>query len=129
MLDRMQVGDVAKKHHVQLRGPGGELRFEECFTRDGFDGPYTILYHERRPHLQRVANAQHGWASPTSAPERPLAKRHYQSGELSAHGGPQIDARTALVFNQDIIAGVAFPTAEDPVYIADGDADQLVYIH
>src|SRR3569623_306811 len=124
MLDRMQIGDVAKKHHVQLRGEGGELRYEECFTRDGFDGPYTILYHQRRPHLQRVANPQHGWAAPTQAPERALAKRHYVTGELSSRGGPQIDARTALVYNADLIAGVAFPTAEDPVYIADGDADQ-----
>lgn len=129
MLDRMQVGDVAKKHHVQLRGSEGELRYEECFTRDGFDGPYTILYHQRRPHLQRVASPQHGWAAPQQAPDRALAKRHYVTGELAARGGPQIDARTALVYNADLIAGVAFPTADDPVYIADGDADQLVYIH
>ena len=50
MLDRICVGDVPRKHHLQLRGPGGELRYEECFTRDGFDGPYTIMYHLRRPH-------------------------------------------------------------------------------
>lgn len=129
MLDRMQVGDVAKKHHVQLRGPGGELRFEECFTRDGFDGPYTILYHLRRPHVHRLAPARHGWAAPVAAPERALAKRHYKSFELAGEAGPQIDARVPLVFNDEVIAGVAFPTAPDPVYIADGDADQLVYIH
>ena len=41
------------KHHIQLR-QDGELRFEECFTRDGFDGPYTILYHHRRPHTHRL---------------------------------------------------------------------------
>jgi len=130
MLDRMQVGDVAKKHHIQLRGPEGELRFEECFTRDGFDGPYTILYHERRPHVHRLAPAKHGWAAPVAAPERALAKRHYKTFELAAGlGGAQIDARVPLMFNSDLIAGVAFPTAPDPVYIADGDADQLVYIH
>ena len=64
MLDRMQLGDVARKHHIQLRGADGALRFEECFTRDGFDGPYTILYHLRRPHTHRLAKAQHGWTSP-----------------------------------------------------------------
>jgi homogentisate 1,2-dioxygenase len=128
MLDRMCVGDVAKKHHIQLRGPGGELRFEECFTRDGFDGPYTIMYHLRRPHTQRLAPVEHGWAKPVATAERTLAKRHYRSGDVK-QSGPQIDARVALLFNDDIIAGVAFPTAEDPVYIADGDADQLVYIH
>ena len=55
MLDRVVAGDVPRKHHITLRGAGGELRHEECFTRDGFDGPYTILYHERRPHTQRLA--------------------------------------------------------------------------
>ncbi len=129
MLDRMQLGDVAKKHHIQLRGAGGELRFEECFTRDGFDGPYTILYHLRRPHTHKLAPAQHGWAAPTAAPERALAKRHYRTGDVAQKGGPQIDARVPLLFNGDVIAGVAFPTAHDPVYVADGDADQLVYIH
>ncbi len=129
MLDRMQVGDVARKHHVQLKGAGGELRYEECFTRDGFDGPYTILYHERRPHTQRLAKPQHGWSGPALAPERALAKRHYQTGELVKHHGPQIDARVPLLFNSDIIAGVAFPNAPDPVYVVDGDADQLIYVH
>ncbi|HLL22921.1 MAG TPA: homogentisate 1,2-dioxygenase, partial [Kofleriaceae bacterium] len=126
----MCVGDVAKKHHIQLRGPGGELRYEECFTRDGFDGPYTILYHLRRPHTQRLTEVRHGWQKPIAAGERALAKRHYKTGELAAkHTGPQIDARVPLMFNSDLIAGVAFPTAEDPVYIADGDSDQLIYIH
>jgi homogentisate 1,2-dioxygenase len=131
MLDRMQVGDVARKHHTQLRGPDGALRYEECFTRDGFDGPYSILYHLRRPHTHRVAKAGHGWIAPQPSVERALAKRHYKTPELarsSTSGGPQIDARVALLFNDDVIAGVAFPSAEDPVYIADGDADQLIYV-
>jgi homogentisate 1,2-dioxygenase len=129
MLDRICAGDVPRKHHLQLRGPGGELRYEECFTRDGFDGPYTILYHLRRPHTHRLAPAEHGWPAPEPAGARPLAKRHYRSGELAAQGGPQLDARVPLLFNDDVIAGVAFPTAEDPVYVADGDADQLIYVH
>lgn len=129
MLDRMQLGAVARKHHLQLRGPEGELRYEECFTRDGFDGPYTILYHLHRPHTHRVMAAAHGWAAPVAAGVRALAKRHYRTGELGPAGGPQIDGRVPLLFNDDLIAGVAFPRAEDPVYIADGDADQLIYIH
>jgi homogentisate 1,2-dioxygenase len=129
MLDRMQLGEVARKHHTQLRGPDGALRYEECFTRDGFDGPYTILYHLRRPHTHRLAPAAHGWATPAAVAARSLAKRHYRTGELAAPGGPPIDARVALLFNDDLIAGVAFPTVDDPVYVADGDADQLVYVH
>ena len=129
MLDRMQLGEVPRKHHIQLRGPGGELRYEECFTRDGFDGPYTILYHLRRPHTHRVSRPAHGWTAPAAAAARALAKRHYRTGELAGRVGPQIDARVPLLFNDDLIAGVAAPSAEDPVYVADGDADQLVYVH
>ena len=129
MIDRMQVGDVPRKHHTQLRGAGGELRFEECFTRDGFDGPYTIMYHLRRPHLHELAPAQHGWAGPGTAPERALAKRHYRSGELANRTGPQVDARVPLLYNSDLACGVAFPNAQDPVYVANADGDQLLYIH
>jgi homogentisate 1,2-dioxygenase len=129
MLDRQARGDLPRKHHTQLRGAGGELRFEECLTRDGFDGPYTILYHLRRPHTHRLAPAGHGWAAPVPVDPRALAKRHYRTAELASRGGPQVDARVALLFNDDVIAGVAFPTADDPVYIADGDADQLIYVH
>src|SRR5262245_43103186 len=99
MLDRMQLGDVPRKHHIQLRGPKGELRYEECFTRDGFDGPYTILHHQRRPHTHRITAPAHGWPAPVAAADRPLAKRHYRTGGLASDAaGPQIDARVALLF-------------------------------
>lgn len=131
MLDRVATGELARKHHTQLRGPAGELRFEECFTRDGFDGPFTILYHLRRPHLQRPATATHGWAAPVAAPggdDRALAKRHYRSGDV-ARGGAPVDAFVALLHSPDLCAGVAFPDRPDPVYVANGDGDTLVYVH
>jgi homogentisate 1,2-dioxygenase len=130
MLDRMIVGATPPKHHTQLRD-GGELRYEECFTRDGFDGPYTILYHLRRPHTQTVSTPAHGWAAPEIADRAlPLARRHYKAAELArGDGGPQIDRRVALVFNDDVTAGVAFPSAPDPTYVANGDGDELIYVH
>lgn len=129
MLDRMVAGEVPSKHHLQLRGPGGELRYEECFTRDGFDGPYTILYHLHRPQTQTLAPARHGWAPPAAVGEQPLAKRHYVSDRLGGRGGSQLDARVALLFNDDVIAGVAFPDRDDPVISVNGDGDELVYVH
>jgi homogentisate 1,2-dioxygenase len=129
MLDRMVVGEVATKHHLQLRGADGQLRFEECFTRDGFDGPYTILYHLRRPHTHTLAAAGHGWAVPKACDDRALAKRHYVSDQLPGRGGPQLDSRVALLFNEDVTSGVAFPDCEDPVYSANGDGDELIYVH
>ncbi|WP_437291195.1 homogentisate 1,2-dioxygenase [Sorangium sp. So ce406] len=128
MLDRVVAGTVPRKHHIALRGEAGELRYEECLTREGFDGPYTIAYHERRPHEHRAAPAEHGFALPVAAPPRPLAKRHYRSQDLPRRGGPAIDCRAPLLFNDDVVIGVAEPDAADPVYFANADADELFFI-
>jgi len=128
MLDRVAAGSIPRKHHITHRDEAGRLRYEECLTRKGFDGPYTIMYHERRPHEQRLAPAEHGYTLPKAAPARPLAKRHFKSQEMKRRGGAPIDCRTPLLFNADVVLGIAHPDAADPVYSSNGDADELFYI-
>lgn len=128
MIERMAVGDLPRKHHVQLRSAEGALRFEECLTQDGFEGPYTICYHAHRPHEQLPKAVAHGWTIPAKAPGA-LHKRHYTTQTLPRGGGPSLDGRLPLVTNADVTMGVAFPDAEDPVYFADADADTLIFVH
>jgi len=128
VLTRVQFGDVPRKHHIAFRDAEGRLRHEECFTRAGFDGPYTIAYHRNRPHAQHVAEARHGWKVPAPAAPRAIAKRHYRTQDLAAPGGAPIDARVPLLFNGDVVLGIVAPTEADPVYVADGDADDLFYV-
>ncbi len=130
MLERLVAGDVAKKHHVALRGAGDALRYEECITRDGFDGPYTIVYHERRPHTAKhVEPAGHGWAPPSDSGGPELLRRHYKTFELPSTDGAPIDCRTPLLFNDDVTVSTLRPTTADPMYFANGDGDDLVYVH
>lgn len=135
MLERMARGTVPRKHHIALRGEDGSLRFEECFTREGFDGPFTIAYHLAEPHTQSLSEAKHGWKAPEAAADRPLAKRHYRTQELkSASGaGPSsgaapVDARVPLLFNPDVVLSVAKPSEPDPVYVVNGDGDEVLFI-
>jgi homogentisate 1,2-dioxygenase len=138
MLDRMTAGTVPALPHTALRDEQGRLHHEECLTRDGFDGPYTILYHQHRPHTQEVAPVEHGWKVPgvgagdgagPGAPVDPLQRHHYRSQELPRHGGgPPIDARVPLLFNADITLSVLHPEIADPVYFANGDGDELFFI-
>jgi homogentisate 1,2-dioxygenase len=130
MLDRMQVGDVPAKPHTALRDPEGRLRYEECLTRDGFDGPFTIAYHVERPHTAAVVGPTHGWEIPADGDDeqRPLARRHYRSQALPRRGGPPIDARVPLLFNDDVVISVAHPDEADPVYFANGDGDDLIFV-
>ena len=128
MLERRVQGTVPAKHHIALRGPAGELFVEECFTRAGFDGPYSILYHRERPHEHHVAAVEHGWTPPAPAAGRALAKRHYQTQRLERRGGPAVDARSVLLFNRDVAVGVVFPGEPDPTYVVNGDADDLFFV-
>jgi homogentisate 1,2-dioxygenase len=128
MLERRVAGTVPRKHHVALRGKDGELLVEECVTRAGFDGPYTILYHQHRPHTHRPEPAIHGWKAPQALPPRPLAKRHYLTPRLDARGGPPVDARQVLLFNAQVAVGALTPTAADPVYVVNADADDLFFV-
>ncbi len=127
MLDRVVAGDVPVKHHTALR-TGGELRYEECITREGFDGPYTIVYHLRRPHTARGVEARFSFPVPSTAPARALRRRHYDSNKLDA-GATAIASRRPLLHNRDVVVSVAKPTAGDAhAYFANGDGDDLYFI-
>ncbi len=130
MLDRMVAGVVPDKPHTALRDGAGRLRHEECLTREGFDGPFTILYHLGRPHLAQPVAATHGWEIPGDADRepRPLARRHYRSQELARRGGPAVDARVPLLWNGDVVLSIVNPDEPDPVYFSNGDGDDLYFI-
>jgi homogentisate 1,2-dioxygenase len=127
VLHRITAGEVPPKHHLALRGPDGALRHEQAFTRAGFDGAYTLSYHLGRPHATRATEARHGWAAPTPAGPLRLARRHYRAGAVAA-AGPAIDARTPLLWNEDLSIGMVTPTEADPVYFQNGDADELFFV-
>ncbi|ADO69267.1 homogentisate 1,2-dioxygenase [Stigmatella aurantiaca] len=129
MFERRVAGKVPRKHHIQFKDEKGALLYEECFTRDGFEGPYTIAYHQKPPHTQSLAAVAHGWKAPEAITGRPLAKRHYKSQEMKRVGGAPIDARVPLLFNADVTLGVLHPTEPDPVYFSNADGDELFYIH
>ncbi len=129
MLDRVVVGDVPRKHHIVLRGQDGALRYEECLTRQGFDGPYTIVYHVERPQTHRAAKAKHGFPLPVAADARALAKRHYVTPKLAPSKKPAIDARVPILFNEDVVVSIVKPGSADPVYFVNGDGDDLFFIH
>ena len=56
-------------------------------------------------------------------------RRHYRSQDLARRGGgPPVDARVPLLFNQDVTISVMHPELADPVYFANGDGDDLYFI-
>ena len=130
MLERISHGELPAKHHIALRDAGGRLRYEHCLTRAGFDGPYSILYHERRPQaLHALADAPARPLVQLPAPGTPLAlrRRHYRSTQLT-RSGPGHDGRVALLVNDDVTISLLKPTSSEPAYFVNGDADELFFV-
>jgi homogentisate 1,2-dioxygenase len=129
MLERRAYGELAVKHHRALRGSGGELRHEECFTRDGFEGPYTILYHLHPPHaLRPLETPALAVGAGVSAPQAPdLRRRHFVSAH-KAYAGTFASASTPLLYNADVTIAVAKPIQSDDVYNVNADGDLLLFI-
>lgn len=131
MIERIAFGEIPRKHHIVSRSAEGVLRHEECLTRDGFDGPYTIMYHQYRPQTQQVAKAEHGWTMRRVGDRCRVAKRHYRSAELPSSGRKcPLDSRVPLLYNEDVVVGMCHPDAKkpDPVYFSNGDGDDLYFI-
>jgi homogentisate 1,2-dioxygenase len=128
MIDRLQLGLVPEKPHTVHKVDGG-LTYEECFTRQGFDGAYSILYHRRHPARAAAWQpSKHGWTQPAAFPEELLRRRHFLTPRLPT-GGSMLDQRTPLLFNAELTVLVSRPTVSDTAYFANGDGDELHFIH
>ncbi len=130
MLDRVACGVLPPKHHVALRDEHGALRYEECVTRAGFDGPYSILYHVHRPQELEPAPSRYAAASVTtigSPGSSELLRRHYRTGDLAVGDAP-IDSRVPLFTSSDVTVWVLRPRASDASYFINGDGDELFFV-
>jgi homogentisate 1,2-dioxygenase len=128
MLDRMVVGQVPRKHHLALRDEAGRLRYEECLTRDGFEGPYTIVYHRERPQAFHTGSTQHGSPVAKGVVPEDLKRRHFRGAELARNKAPAIDGRIPFFFNDDLVLALCAPHGADPVYYSNGDGDELLFV-
>lgn len=129
MLDRMAAGELPKKPHTILRGAEGELRYEQCLTRAGFDGPFSMLYLQGRPQawtaLEGAERPER--KAPPSDPASALLRRHYRTRGLPA-GSVWLESQTELLESDDILLAIVKPTREDAVYFMNADADELWFV-
>lgn len=137
MLERIACGDLPPKHHVALRSSAGALRYEECLTRSGFDGPFTIAYHEHRPQALRAAGEPSvdpqldpgagGSGGGRAAAPLGLSRRHYQTRALPPATRCR-EARVPLLYNAELVIGAGRPTQSDEAYSLNAAADELLFV-
>src|SRR5258706_7768252 len=126
MIDRMQLGEVPPKPHIAFRAPSGALRYEECFTRRGFDGEFSMLYHEAPPMTDtRIGPTVPGRferKAATPTPEQPL-KRRLLLGDKAPAGF------TPVLHNPDVVVSffrLPGESVSDDGF-SNGDGDDLFF--
>ncbi len=127
MIDRLLLGSVADKPHTILRDAQGALLHEECFTRRGFDGAYSIAYHRLPPMRDEAYEpSTRGWPAPIALD--PAFRRRLFLGTNAPRTGKPLDARTVLLTNADVDVSIVRPTADDDAFLANNDADDLYFL-
>ncbi len=127
MIDRMAAGRLPAKPHTVFRSPEGALRYEECLTRKGFEGEFSILYHEGPPMTDdRIGPCEGGRYDPKPAREaarQPLRRRLFT-------GGRAPEGFTPVLANADVaLSFVRLPleAATDDGF-SNADGDELFYL-
>jgi homogentisate 1,2-dioxygenase len=130
MIDRQAMGLLPPKPHTALRDAEGRLFYEEMHTRGGFGGPFTYFYHRFPVTAHAETGPSHrGYAPPEpQAKAAPLRRRLYLSDKVPP-SGQLLDGRVPILFNKDVTVLLARPTETDDAYFANGDGDELWFVH
>lgn len=128
MLERIARGHIPGKPHVVFRSAGGAPYYEECLTRGGFEGPFSMLYHEHRPHEAQPVVSVLQCPPLSSTARSELRRRHFRCLALGAQKSPPLASDTPLLFNEQVVVGFARPSGQDRAYVSNADADRLYFV-
>lgn len=128
MIHRIARGRIPDKPHTVFE-PDGALFYELCFTRRGFEGAHTILYHRKPPHWidSEKDLGPHPGLSP-DAPGGALHRSHYRAADTPAGGTPFL-GRKLLLANSDCGLWISRPDRSEESLVSNADADELTFVH
>lgn len=128
MLKYLKFGELPSMHHT-AHYVDGCLMNEYCFTRQGFDAPYSILYlhHPPTAEYERALYKEAKWGIPEKRDSTVLERRHFRSHRIPPQGN-FISGRTLLAFNDDLTYGICHPASNGSDFFANNDADELFFL-
>lgn len=129
MLHRHTLGRIPPKPHTAFYDETGKLLMEQCVTREGFNGPFTILYY-RTPPTDEFATedlALPGFSPVETVAEQALHRRHVRTQDLKP-GGDFLTGRKTLFVTDDVHIGAVKPTKPAARFFSNGDGDELYFV-
>ncbi len=124
MIHRLQLGKVPPKPHTTFYDDG-KLLMEQCVTRLGFDGPFSILYYRVPPTDETAVEPMSlpGFCPVAAVKEQPLHRRHVRTQDLK-HEGDFLTGRKTVLINSDVHVGICKPNQPARDFFTNGDGDE-----
>ncbi len=128
MIKYLTFGEIPSKRHSIFYN-GHSLLNEYCFTREGFEDPYSILYLIHPPTNETNVHEYEApsWSNPVARTENLLRRRHFCGMEVKSAKN-FLDARFALAFNEDLVYGICSPSLDTDLFFANNDGDELFFV-
>lgn len=128
MIGYLRFGQVPPMHHI-AHYSGDRLLHEYCFTREGFEQPYSILYLAHPPTNEAgyEAYSDAAWAAPSKRNNPLLQRRHFKSKQFVSNQD-FIAGRVILAFNDHLNFGLCHPNKSGEAFFANNQADELFFL-
>jgi homogentisate 1,2-dioxygenase len=129
MIHRHTLGRVPAKPHTAFHDGDGTLLMEHLATREGFHGPFSILYYRTPPTYAKGVEPINlsGFCPFELLADQPVRRRHIRTQNVPA-GGDFLTARRTLLVNDSLQIGVSKPTVATRRFFANGDGDELYFV-
>lgn len=103
---------------------------EQCVTREGFEGPFSILYFHKPPTDEQAveSTAIEGFCPFKLVDHQPLHRRHIRTQDQRADGD-FLTARRTLLVNADVQVGIAKPNTPPERFFSNADGDELYFVY
>jgi homogentisate 1,2-dioxygenase len=128
MIHRHALGRLPPKPHTAMY-EDGKLLMEQMITREGFHGPFTILYYRTPPTGESAVEALtlEDFCPVQPIPDQPLRRRHIKTQNLKP-GGDFLTGRRTLLLNNNLQVGVCKPDRPAGRFFSNGDGDELYFV-
>ncbi len=129
MLHRHTLGRVPEKPHTAFYDEDGKLLMEQCVTREGFNGPFSILYFRTPPtdEFDAAVTSLPDFCPAQPIPEQPLHRRHVPAHALRPAGN-FLTGRKTLFINDDVHLGAIKPADKPDRFFSNADGDELYFV-
>lgn len=125
MVFYVKQGELPESRHTYISR--SKLYREELFGEEGFDGPYSLLYHIGEPtRVKEVSRADKAQTLVSNSEE--LLHRHFETSELK-RSGDFVTGRQYILFNDSVLMGFIRPENEMKDLFRHALRDQLFFVH